>query len=147
MNWMYKEEEVTELDIEKYAGFVYIIIDKETGKKYIGKKFITQTRKKPPLKGYKRKRTIITESNWKSYYGSNDELKAQIETYGEERFERTIIHLCKTKPAINQLEIAEQYKHDVLYALLDNGERMYYNNNINGKHYPIAEISDNFMNK
>ena len=64
-NWNYPEG----FNIEDYYGFVYKITNTENNKFYIGKKIFQNTRKLPPLKGQKRKRTVIKESNWKTYWG------------------------------------------------------------------------------
>ena len=50
------------------VGFVYKIIHLPTNKYYIGKKSLSQKRTLPPLKGYKRKRIVISESNWQNYW-------------------------------------------------------------------------------
>ena len=39
LNWIYKEQDFTEDMIGEDYGFVYIITNEVTGKKYIGKKF------------------------------------------------------------------------------------------------------------
>ncbi len=135
--WIYRGQPVTELDTEKYAGFVYLITNNQNGKLYIGKKFLTTTRKLPPLKGKKRKRVVIKESNWKTYCSSNDELK----NGNPDHYKREILHLCKTRAAVNQLEIIEQFKRDVLYVVDNHGERVYYNNNINGKFFYNEEVA------
>ena len=60
-------------------GFVYLITNTVSDMKYIGKKQIEKRTKRPPLKGKKRKRIIIGESDWKTYTGSSDRLNADIE--------------------------------------------------------------------
>jgi len=67
--WYYKGEEFTSEMIGDYIGFVYCITDLSTSKKYIGKKNFKSTRKLKPLKGKTRKRTVVKESDWKSYFG------------------------------------------------------------------------------
>ena len=57
--------EITDMP-EGTIGFVYMITNKEDGKFYIGKKSLYSHRTLPPLKGYKRKRKVIKESNWSS---------------------------------------------------------------------------------
>ena len=61
--WYYKGEEFTSEMIGEYIGFVYLITDKSNGMKYVGKKLLKSVRKLPPLKGYKRRRTVIKESD------------------------------------------------------------------------------------
>lgn len=138
-SWKYQGFIVEEF-VENCEGFVYLITNKLTGKKYIGKKFVTSTRKLPPPAGKKRKITVVKESNWRNYYGSNDFLKEDVKQYGKENFEREILHICKTKAATNQLEIKEQFLRDVLYAVDKDGNREYYNENIAGRYYPVDEL-------
>ena len=61
--------------IGDYIGFVYMVTDKETGMKYIGKKGFFSKVTKPPLKGKKRKRRSLKESDWKKYCGSSEAVK------------------------------------------------------------------------
>jgi len=54
-----------------YAGFVYIIRDRESDPAYIGKKAFWFRTTLPPFKGQKRKRKKVVESDWYKYFGSN----------------------------------------------------------------------------
>ena len=109
--WMYKNEPFASEDIGDYIGFVYVITD-ESGKKYVGKKLFKTNRKAPPLKGKTRKRTVIKESDWKIYYGSNDEIKTLVESGST--FRREILHLCKSKGQLSYMELKEQIERKVL---------------------------------
>lgn len=114
MSWMYKGKEFTSDMIEDNIGFVYCVTDTRNNKKYIGKKkFISKT-KRPPLKGMKRKRTIIKESDWMDYYGSSVEVKALVEEHGPDIFKREILHLCKYLGDMSYLEAKEQFDRNVL---------------------------------
>lgn len=108
---MYKNEPFASEDIGDYIGFVYVITD-ESGKKYVGKKLFKTNRKAPPLKGKTRKRTVIKESDWKIYYGSNDEIKTLVESGST--FRREILHLCKSKGQLSYMELKEQIERKVL---------------------------------
>ena len=92
-------------------GFVYIITNLSNNKKYIGKKFFYSSKTKQ-VKGKKKK--IKVSSDWKDYYGSNNELKNDIELLGKELFKREIIHLCKSKGDCGYLEAKEQFVRHVL---------------------------------
>ena len=114
--WLYNDKPYTYSLESEYVGFVYCITDKSNGKKYIGKKLFQSKRKLPPLKGKTRKRTVIKESDWQSYFGSSDEVKALVEEKGADNFHREIIHLCKTKGELSYLELKEQMDREVLLS-------------------------------
>lgn len=112
--WYYNDKEFTSADIGDNIGFVYVITDLSNGKKYVGKKTLMSKRKLPPLKGKLRRRTKIVESDWRSYFGSSDEVKALVEEHGPENFKREILHLCKSKGEMSYLELKEQMEREVL---------------------------------
>lgn len=114
MTWFYENEEYAG-PTEELVGFVYIITELETGKKYVGKKLFWSTRKLPPLKGKKRRRTVVKESDWRDYFGSSEELKSLVESNGGDKYHREILHLCKSKGAMSYLELKEQVERDVLF--------------------------------
>ena len=89
--WIYEGRPFTSDDIGDYYGFVYRITNTTNGKQYIGRKYFTQKRKP---KGGKRK--VTSESDWKKYYGSSDELKRDIKDLGRDNFRREIISLHTT---------------------------------------------------
>lgn len=113
--WTYEGKEFTSEMIEDYIGFVYLITDIVNGKKYVGKKLFVSTHTKRPLKGQKRKRKIVTESDWKTYCSSNEEIKALYAEFGEQRFVRQILHLCKAKGLLSYMEMKEQVDREVLF--------------------------------
>ena len=79
--WYYNNEIVEELP-EGTVGFVYLITNLTNNRKYIGKKLAQFKRTKPPLKGRKNKRRSTVESDWREYYGSSDELSADVAELG-----------------------------------------------------------------
>lgn len=116
MTWFYNNNEFTSDDIGDYIGFVYLITDTTNNKKYVGKKNFWTIRKLAPLKGQKRKRTKKLESDWMSYYGSNEEVKLLVENDGNHRFHRDILHLCKSKGEMSYMEAKEQFDRNVLLS-------------------------------
>lgn len=114
MTWLYQDE-IYESPTEELVGFVYLITEVDTGKKYVGKKLFFSTRKLPPLKGKKRRRTVVKESDWRDYFGSSEELKSLVESNGGDKYHREILHLCKSKGAMSYLELKEQVERDVLF--------------------------------
>ncbi len=128
MSWLYEEKPFSSEDIDGHAGFVYEITDTLNGKKYIGKKKLSSTRTLKPLKGQKRKRKVVSESDWMDYYGSSEEVKALVEEFGTERFQRKILRLCKTTAEMSYYEMKEQVEKDVLLKPTE-----YYNAFVGGK--------------
>ena len=101
-----------------HFGYVYLIENLITGKKYIGRKYFTAAGYRQ-IKGKRKK--IRKESDWKSYFGSNETLKAEIAELGEHNFRRTILHLCKSKSECSYMETFEIFSR---HALLN---ELYYN--------------------
>ena len=112
--WYYNGKEFKSEDIGDYVGFVYLITDKTTDMKYVGKKLFRSTRKLPPLKGKTRRRTKITESDWMDYFGSSEDVKQLVEEHGRDNFHREILHLCNSKGVMSYLELKEQVEREVL---------------------------------
>jgi hypothetical protein len=137
MKWKCREE----INPEKYFGFIYKITNKETGKFYIGKKVFWNNKKKkltkkqlselPPTPGRKPTHEVIrTESDWKTYWGSNKQLTADIKQYGADKFECWIFKQCLTKKQLTYWEMHYQCKEEVLI----NSDKSY-NDNILGKFF------------
>lgn len=93
---------------------VYCITDLVNGKRYFGKKMLITTKKLPPLKGMKRKRTVVSVSDYQTYYGSNEAIKELVATEGTHRFKREILKLCKSKGEMSYEELRYQIINDVL---------------------------------
>jgi Putative endonuclease segE, GIY-YIG domain len=119
MTWTYKKKIVNEIP-EEYIGFVYLITNKLTGRKYIGKKlakFSKTSYKTVTLKNGKKKRKKIRskiDSDWRDYYGSSDLLNKDIKQLGKENFTREILFYCKTKAECSYVEAREQFSRRVL---------------------------------
>ena len=127
--WTYQSTTFTSSDINDFFGFVYRITNLESGKQYIGRKYFTSRRK--PRGG---KRRVTSESDWKRYYGSSDELKADVKRLGKEKFKREIISLHKTLGKVNYEETKQLFLNNVLMEALDDGTPAYYNSNILGRY-------------
>jgi hypothetical protein len=107
--WFYNNEVFT--DPGDHYGYVYLIENLATGRKYIGKKLFIFTKTKV-VKGKRKK--IKSPSDWQTYWSSSDELKADVAKLGEQNFRRIILHLCKNKGTCNYLEAREQFERRVL---------------------------------
>lgn len=108
--WVYKGSIFNE-DVNNYVGFVYIITNKKNNRRYIGKKLFWSTKRRQVNK---KRKTFKVESDWKSYWSSSEELKADVQAIGNEHFTREIIHLCYSKGMTNYLEAKEQFINQVL---------------------------------
>lgn len=122
--WLYNNKIVEELP-EGCEAFVYLITNNQNNMKYVGKKLAKFKTSKPPLKGKKRKRKGTKESDWREYWGSSDNLKADVAEIGEKNFTREILYFCASRGIASYLEAKEQFDRRVL--LTDE----YYNGIIN----------------
>ena len=73
---------------------------------------------------------IIKESDWKTYYGSAQEIKDSIKQYPKERITRVVLRLCKTKKELTYYECKYLFDYNVLEP--NSG---FINDNILGKFY------------
>ena len=108
--WLYNEKPLEEIPENAY-GYVYLITNNQTGRKYIGKKLFW-FRKTKQIKG--KKKRLKVESDWRDYWSSSDELKKDVETLGTDKFTREILHICGNKGMCNYLEAKEQMIREVL---------------------------------
>ena len=117
--WTYKNEPIYEVD-PSYIGFIYCISNLLDGRKYIGKKkliFNKTSIKTVKLKnGTKKKKKIrsTVPSDWDTYYGSSEELKADVQKLGKENFTREILRFCTTLTELSYYEAKEQFATDCL---------------------------------
>lgn len=147
MNWIYNNENISNISQfpENTYGFVYRITHKPTNKSYIGKKVLYYERNKKLgkkeleiLKEERKgipgrlptKKKVITESNWKVYWGSNKELIELSKNEPYEDFEREILQVCNSKKLLTYYETKYLFMLQVL-EFPDN----YFNDNILGKFY------------
>ena len=129
MSWYYQNQLVESLP-EDCVGFVYNITNLVSGRQYIGKKlakFSKTTYKTVKLKNGNKKRKRIKgkiESDWQTYYGSNDALLKDVEELGTHNFRRDILYYCKSKAECSYVEAREQFSRRVLES------DQYYNGHI-----------------
>ena len=137
--WTYKGSTFTSDDINDQFGFVYRITNLQTGKQYIGRKYFIQRRK--PRGG---KRRVSSESDWKKYYGSSPELKADVKKFGKAIFKREILSTHLTAGKVNFEETRQLFLNNVLTESLTDGTPAYYNSNILGRYYKKDYYNENF---
>lgn len=122
MTWYYNG--VPFEDDGTHLGFVYLIENLITGRKYIGRKYFSKA-------GYKqvngKRKKIRKTSDWQAYYGSNDTLKREVAELGVHNYRRTILYLCKSK---SECAYWETYEILNRHALLDES---YYNDWVTAK--------------
>jgi hypothetical protein len=125
-------------DITNYYGYVYLTINVKNNRQYIGKKafFLTQNKKLgkkekanlPVNRGRKPStKKIVTESDWKDYYGSSVEIKKTPKEY----LKRYLIKLCKNKKELTYWEAKLLFQNEVL----EDKSGKWINDNILAKFY------------
>lgn len=109
MSWQFREAEFT--DPADWTGFVYVITHAASGRRYVGKKLLTRTNTRQ-VRG--RRRRFRTESDWRTYWGSNSELQELVQQQSAQGFERRIIHLAQGRGVLGYLEASLQFRLRVL---------------------------------
>ena len=104
--WLYYGEPINESFLDDFIGFVYIITNLDSGRQYIGKKLFKFKRTKT-VKGKKKK--ILVDSDWKTYWGSNKVLIEEVQSLGPDKYKREIVRLCKSKGELNYFEAKYQF--------------------------------------
>ena len=128
--WTYQGTTFTSADIDDFFGFVYRITNLQDGREYIGRKYFWKFR---TPRGKKRK--VKSESDWKKYYGSSEELKEEILQLGRHNFSRVMLSLHKTAGKTNYEATRQLFTNNVLTEALDNGTPKYYNSNILSRYF------------
>jgi hypothetical protein len=123
-------------DINDWYGYIYLTQDTTTGRKYIGKKnfFHSQNKKLgkkelaaiPVTRGKRpSKKLIIKESDWKTYYGSANEIKSS----PKDKYKRYLLKLCKSSKELTYFEL----KYQFVYGVLE--DDTWINDNIQGRFF------------
>ena len=69
----------------------------------------------PSLKTMIKKKKIVKyESDWRDYWSSSPDVHKDVELFGKDNFERTILYICPNKGSCNYLEAREQMDRRVL---------------------------------
>lgn len=83
-------------------GFVYVIVFKETGKFYIGKKLFWKSAKRMKSK-------VREESNWREYCGSSKQVEQELKS--GQAYERHMLQCFNSKSELNLCELMYQLRH------------------------------------
>lgn len=148
VTWRYKDKLITDISDmpEGTYGFIYKVTHLPTQQKYIGKKVLyfernvklgkretealKEERKAAGIGGrVPAKKKVIKESDWKTYYGSQEEIKKLVKSSKPEDWSREIVEYVPTKKLLTYYEI----KHIFINDALENTD--YLNDNILGKFY------------
>ena len=132
----------TEFNSDEWFGFIYRIVEINTGREYLGKKqFHSHLTKAVP--GKKNRKHYTKESNWRKYTGSCAELNKAIAANGKENYQFIIESLHKAKGSLHYREAEVHFKEEVLRVRMDSGIRKFYNGQISAvKFIPPAELPE-----
>ena len=119
-----KSKEDIPVEFKNSIGFIYIITQLSTGRRYIGRKLLTKASTKT-TKGIKKK--IRKDSDWIEYWSSSPKIKAWIDESGTDDFSKEILIFVSSK---SELMYAEEYYLYKTNALLSD---MWLNDNIRAK--------------
>jgi hypothetical protein len=121
-----KSKEDIPIEFENSIGFIYIITQLSTGRRYIGRKLLTKASTKT-VKGVKKK--IRKDSDWIDYWSSSPKIKAWIDESGTDDFTKEILIFVSSKGSMAYCEELALYTMGVLESDL------WLNDNIRSKIY------------
>ena len=144
--WTYKGKTVTEISDmpEGTYGFIYETTHRPTGQKYLGKKVLFFERNKrlgkralEALREERKakgiggriplKQKVVTESDWKDYYGSHKEILKLVKENDPNSFERKILEYVPNKKLLTYYECKYLFINEVL-----ENRNTYINDNVLG---------------
>lgn len=147
--WIHKSQVVLSVNDmpEGTYGFIYEVTHIPTGKKYLGKKVLYFERNKKlgkrALEALREERKakgiggrtplkqkVVTESDWKTYYGSQKEILEIVKEGNKENFKREILQYVTDKKQLTYFECKYLFINEVLET-----RNNYINDNILGKFY------------
>jgi len=147
--WLYKNEVINSIDKmpDGTYGFIYQVTHLPSNRKYIGKKvlyfernvklgkkeleILKEERKAKGIGGRApAKKKVIKESDWKTYYGSQTEIKELVKDGKESDFKIEILKFVDNKKHLTYFEC----KYLFIYEVLENNNE-YINDNILAKFY------------
>ena len=149
INWTYENNPINNISDmpENTYGFIYEVEHIPTGRKYLGKKVLyfernkrlgkralTALREERRAKGIggrtPLKQKIISESDWKTYFGSQKEILLLVKEGKNTDFKKKILKYVKDKKQLTYFECKYLFINEVLES-----DNKYINDNILGKFY------------
>ncbi len=149
-SWNFQGRPITEISDmpEGTYGFIYEVKHKPSDLRYIGKKVLYFERNKrlgkralEALREERKakgiggrvplKQKVITESDWKNYYGSHEKIKQLVKTADPMDWEKKILSFVPNKKLLTYYEAKELFK----YGVLEDRQSNFINDNILGKFY------------
>jgi len=140
--WLYENKVIEKIEDfpENTFGFIYMTTHMPSGISYIGKKSLYHNIKKKLTKkelakqsGPGRKsatKTVLKESDWKTYYGSAKPILGLLKENKHEEFKREILKVVNTKKLLTYYECKYLFHYGVLEHPVE-----YFNDNILGKFF------------
>jgi len=140
--WLYENKVIEKIEDfpENTFGFIYMTTHMPSGISYIGKKSLYHNIKKKFTKkelaeqsGPGRKsatKTVLKESDWKTYYGSAKPILGLLKENKHEEFKREIITTATSKKLLTYYECKYLFHYGVLEHPVE-----YFNDNILGKFF------------
>ena len=140
--WLYENKVIEKIEDfpENTFGFIYMTTHIPSGISYIGKKSLYHNIKKKLTKkelaeqsGPGRKsatKTVLKESDWKTYYGSAKPILGLLKENKHEEFKREILKVVNTKKLLTYYECKYLFHYGVLEHPVE-----YFNDNILGKFF------------
>jgi hypothetical protein len=140
--WLYKGKQInqlTDMPEPQPFGFIYEVTHLPTGRKYLGKKQLISIQNKPlgkkelallTDKRASKKKKVIKESDWKTYYGSNPEIKQLIKEGKQSEFSREILIFVPSKKLLTYYENKFLFINEVIEPHTN-----YINDNIEGRYF------------
>ena len=149
ITWTYESqpiENISDMPVNTY-GFIYEVEHIPSGRRYLGKKVLYFERNKRlgiralaalkeerKLKGIggrtPLKQKVVTESDWKTYYGSQKEILQLVKEGKTTDFSRKILKYVRDKKQLTYFECKYLFINEVLER-----SNKYINDNILGKFY------------
>lgn len=128
--WTFRDKPINSHDdLHPECTDIVYVVTYTNGRMYIGKKCVRSVRRKPPLKGYKRNRRIMTNHKFDNYQGSHAQAKELTAATKE------IIFQCSSKKTATYLELELIVQHEAIFLdkfINENLSGTFFKNSLDG---------------